>query len=944
MRFVDTLCRHQFNGAIAWTWHGTPKRMQFRQATKHAPKHQVTVFGKATGFIQKAFDKLRFLFGSYGQVIVWPIAALALGIIGWTTLLTTLEEDKRDIENASLKEAAALSRSYADHLTRVLEAVDQVILHVRYEWKLTQGRLHLDTAEARGLFSPPSVFRVAVIDRNGFIATSTFADLRDPGHRRSLTDREYFRVHRDAGNDFLYIAPPFVGPISGENRIRFSRRLSDRNGKFDGIVLVNMTAAYFTANYDSTTLGNNGLLGMVGEDGVVRVTRVGQRVCTPQSQALAALPDFGTPGGSAVLNGNEWFADKRSRYVGWQAVQGHPMIALVGLDQQEMLAPYRANYAASVRYAMTAALALAVFTLIGMAMSFRLARRKHEIEVIQATYRKATEEGNEGFYIFRPVRSRDGAIRDFEVIDCNHRGAEFFFRQRMDMIGKSLSSLYSGSSAEDLMKRLRHAMDLGFCESEIEIPSGGPVNARWIDLKIVRSGDDLALTMRDISDNKAHVDELERRSNEDSLTGLPNRQWLQSYLAKALEGNAGGRGRLALLFVDLDGFKVVNDALGHAGGDEALRIAARRLRLAIRPHDHLARWGSDEFVITVEHIADRLDAAHVADRVLHAFDESFQLAQGEHSLRASVGISVFPDDGADTGTLLHNADIAMYSVKQTGKGNYRFFDPVFYERLRIRIEKERELREALEKDQFIVYYQPRVDMASGAVSSMEALVRWRHPAKGLIGPLDFIPLAEQTGLILALGEIVVDKVCAQLASWAGQRLELVPVSVNVSPRQFGEADVAAIFSDCMKRHHVVPALIEIEVTESSMMAENGDVPAALNTLQMMGIKLCIDDFGTGYSSLSQLQRLDFDVLKIDQAFTSEIEKTEAGKVFVTAIITMAHALGMRVVAEGVENEKQFAILQSLQCDEVQGFYMSPPLPPSETQAILRKRFFSSAAA
>jgi diguanylate cyclase (GGDEF)-like protein len=903
------------------------------------------MFGNtAIRLLDTLINKLRFLRQNYAQVIFWPIAACALSIAGWTALHAKLDEDKRDIENTSLREAGALSKGYADHLARTLEAVDQIILHVRYEWELTQGHLQLENAVQRGLFSAGSVLLVSIVDRNGFIVTSTYADLRDPAHKRSLTDRAYFRAQRDAEKDFLYIDEPLLGPVSGQNRIRFTRRLPDRNGQFDGIVMVNVAAAYFTANYDNTTLGEHGLLGVVGRDGIIRATRVGQRVHMPTSQALVALPDFRSPYGSILLTGNEWFADKRSRYVGWQAIPGYPMIALVGLDQQDTLAPYWDKYTSSVRYATGATLALALFALIGMALSLRLAWRKHQIEVIQATYRKATEEGSEGFYIFRPLRMRDGAIRDFEVIDCNHRGAELFRLHCGDLIGKSMSSLYSGTGFEDLMKRLQQAMDLGFYESDIEIPNGWPVSACWVHLKIARSEDDLALTMLDISDRKAHVDELERRGNEDPVTGLPNRHWLQAYLASAVESAAAARSMLALLFVDLDGFKLVNDALGHVAGDEVLRITAKRLRLAVRPQDHLARWGSDEFVVVLENIADRRDAARVAEQVLRAFEDSFQLTQGERSLNASVGISIFPDDGTDAGTLLRNADIAMYSVKRTGKGSYRFFDPVFYERLRIRIEKELELREAIDKDQFTVYYQPRVDMSTGAVCSMEALIRWMHPTKGLIGPIEFVPLAEETGLILALGEFVVEKVCAHLASWERQHLDLVPVSVNVSARQFDETDVTAIFSSSLKRYHVDPALIEIEVTESSMMTENTEVSAVLGRLHGIGVKLCIDDFGTGYSSLSQLQRLDFDVLKIDRTFTTEIEKTEAGKVFVTAIITMAHALGMRVVAEGVENERQVAILLSLQCDEIQGFYIAPPLPPLEAHATLCRRFFSPAAA
>jgi predicted signal transduction protein with EAL and GGDEF domain len=374
-----------------------------------------------------------------------------------------------------------------------------------------------------------------------------------------------------------------------------------------------------------------------------------------------------------------------------------------------------------------------------------------------------------------------------------------------------------------------------------------------------------------------------------------------------------------------------------------LRNAARRLKEAIRPHDQVARLGGDEFVVVLENVEQKSDTAHVAERIVHAFQDGFRLSKGVRSIGASVGISVFPSDGTDADTLLHHADIAMYSVKTSGKNNYRFFDQKFYDAVRARHDKEAELRHAIENDQFVMHYQPRVDISTGTTSSMEALVRWAHPTRGLIAPNDFIPLAEETGLILRLGEMVIDKVCAQLAQWAQREQVLVPVSVNVSSRQFNEADIAKLFSASLARHNVAPGLIEIELTESSMMGDTRKVADAFSAIQKMGVKLLVDDFGTGYSSLSQLQRLDFDVLKVDRTFTAGLEKTGEGNVFFKAIITMAHALGMRVVAEGVETLEQIKILKSLNCDEIQGFYVSKPLAAFESQPVLPKWFFPSLA-
>ncbi len=759
-----------------------------------------------------------------------------------------------------------------------------------------------------------------------------------------MGDRSYFLVQKTATQDFLYIGDPVIGRISERNTILFSRRILKPDGSFDGIVLVSVSPSYFTTGYNDSTLGPTGFVGVIGDDQIIRATRTGQTVYPPNAQALTSSPLFSPRAqGSTLLDGNKWFADKRSRYVGWRAVNGIPLTAMVGLDTEAVLVPFRQREEQVLRNARWATMALVLFTLIATVLSLRLAWRKHNMKLMQRTYRMATEGGNEGFYIARPIRLVDGSIVDFEIIDCNLRGAELVRHRREELIGKTISALYARAEPDRLMGALREAMQMGAFESEIEVPSESPFATRWAHLKIMRSGDDLALTFRDISDAKAHVAELERRGNEDTLTGLPNRLWVQNYLPNAIEHAAANHSMLAILFIDLDGFKAVNDRMGHAAGDDVLRSAARRIKDAVRPHDCVVRLGGDEFVVILEALTQTADAAHVAERILHAFQDVFRLTAGIHSVGASIGISVFPEDGTDADTLLQNADIAMYSVKTSGKKNYRFYDQRFYESLRSRLEREAELRQAIERDEFVMYYQPRIDISTGMTSSMEALVRWAHPTKGLINPSEFIALAEETGVILSLGELVIDKVCAQLAFWTKTGKDPVPVSINVSSRQFNESDIAKILSATLERHKIDAGLVEIEVTESSMMGDSQEVSQALNALQIMGIKLLVDDFGTGYSSLAQLQRLDFDLLKVDQAFTARLGQTNEGRVFFLAIITMAHSLGMRVVAEGVETEAQADILKALLCDELQGFYFSRPLSPSDIEHFPLRRVLPSTA-
>ncbi|HWJ93378.1 MAG TPA: GGDEF domain-containing phosphodiesterase, partial [Telluria sp.] len=339
---------------------------------------------------------------------------------------------------------------------------------------------------------------------------------------------------------------------------------------------------------------------------------------------------------------------------------------------------------------------------------------------------------------------------------------------------------------------------------------------------------------------------------------------------------------------------------------------------------------------------DEHQVAAVAERIVAAFSAPFAIGDGIHaSVGASVGISLFPRDGSDAGALIRNADMAMYAGKNEGKGQYRFYDQSLSGSLRRRALLKQRLADAIAHDQFILHYQPRVDPHTGALLSMEALLRWNHPEDGMVAPGEFIPLAESSGLIVPLGALVIDKACAQLAAWRAAGAQAVPVSINVSPKQFERGGVARPIAEALTRHGVPAALLEVEVTESAMMGDHDAILAELAALRALGVKLHVDDFGTGYSSLAQLQRLRMDVLKVDRAFTAQLDQSREGKVFFEAIVSMAHALGMTVVAEGVETDSQLQLLKELGCNEVQGYLISRPLP---AEAFAARFLFESAYA
>ena len=880
-----------------------------------------------------SFKLGKFLKSRARVVLIWPLAALVVTAIGWGALLSDLERVKQVYKDEALADAAALARSYGQGLQRAMELLDQIALHVRYEKELAKDGLHLDAMGKQGLFPLPSLLNVTVVDRYGKPRTSTANFGRDLNFKTS----ELFLAQQAAATDALYLGRFAPGVLNDRNMMQVSRKLTDPAGNFDGVVIVSVTPDYLSVGHDRSTLGRYGFIGVVGSDGSAYVPRTGDAVRTDTALLLSSSPGFPAAGGSFELDGRTWFSDQRDRYVGWQALASYPMIAMVGLDKEEALSLYRSNRALAINTGIWVSAVLFAFAFLSMGVSLRLSWRKHRLDQAQATYRMATEGGTEGFFIGHPIRDANGNIVDVRLADCNKRAAGFLRRRREEVVGKTVSALYEGCSLASLMECVRTAVQTGAFEGEMKVSDESPLCLDWIHLKIVRSNGGVAITIRDISDTKAHVAQLERQSNEDALTKLPNRHWFQGYLPRALERAAASSSMVALLFLDLDGFKAVNDTLGHPAGDELLQKAAQRLKLAVRPHDCVVRLGGDEFVVIVEHVMHKVDIEHLARRILHAFEETFGLSQGVASLGTSVGISMFPADGTDADTLVKHADVALYWVKARGKGRYAFYDRKFSEALHASIEKEKALREALKRSEFTVFYQPRVEPASGAILGMEALVRWEHPAKGLLQPAEFLDLAEETGLIVDLGKVVIEKVCAQITQWEANGREAVPISINVSHRQFTNSDMAELLAQTLERHRVAPALIQLEVKELAAMGADQDVRQALKTIQQTGVKLLVDNFGTCDLSIATLQTMAFDLIKVDCALTSKIAPPADRKAFFAAVITMAHALGMRVVAEGVESEAQARFLQELACDEIQGFYISKLLRPAEAEALLRVR-------
>ena len=491
----------------------------------------------------------------------------------------------------------------------------------------------------------------------------------------------------------------------------------------------------------------------------------------------------------------------------------------------------------------------------------------------------------------------------------------------------------SGSmfSAELRLRRPREAWASGASEYVTVSLQGIPM--------IHRSGGEeryrgLYGVARDISERKRAEEIITFQAYHDQLTRLPNRVLFKDRLELAIAQAQRRGGALAVMFVDVDRFKLVNDSYGHAEGDALLRAIANRLSAALRRGDTLARLGGDEFTILLPDIAEPDDAELTARKLLGALDKPFALDHGEFRATVSLGIALFPRDGDSAEALTQHADIAMYQVKRSGKNGFRFFDPALNSFHRDRISLENDLRVALERNEFELYYQPQISVSQRRVVGTEALLRWNHPVSGLVGPDTFIPLAEELGLIGDISRWVLDRACAQLAEWRAAGFSDLKMSLNLSSHDFDRDDIVCAVTDCLARHAVPPSRVELEITESMMMQDTAEVAAKLRRLREAGLGIAIDDFGTGYSALAYLQRFPVTTLKIDRSFVRDLEGP-ANNPIISAITAIARGFGLALVAEGVERPEQAEMLRGLGCDVMQGFHYARPAPAAATLAWMR---------
>jgi len=739
------------------------------------------------------------------------IAAVLLAVI-WMSTFTLVKIERTAAERTAALTTRELLGTYEAQVVRALREIDQALRLVKYSYQLHGERDPLLELKNRGLLPADLLFTVSIADPNGNIIAST----RRPTIN-SVANEDYFNALKQADNDALSIGRPSSGP-TGDRKLYFSRRLNAADGKFSGIVIISVDAAYFVSGYEPSKLGSQGFLGLLGVDGAFKVRRTGDSMFSGDSVDYAAVvpeaqqDDDETP---VPISASSW--DGVRRFTGARRLFEFPLAVIVGLSQDEQLAGARSSI---VSYMKRAAIASAVLAALGVLLG------RMSWQLTQSRRREATA-------------------------------------------------------------------------------------------KI------------------AHAQRIEYLAYHDGLTTLPNRSLFSKLLSQSIARAQRHDGQLAVVFLDLDRFKQINDTLGHEAGDQLLQEIALRLKACVRESDTVARLGGDEFVVLLPELTDGYCAAGVAQKILSAVAKPFLLFGQDYRVTGSIGISTYPQDGLDEQTLTKNADIAMYQAKEEGKNTFKYYSEAFNANSIERLTLESGLRHALERGEFRLHYQAKREVDSDRIAGMEALLRWEHPELGTLAPLKFIPIAEETGLIVPIGKWVLLTACRQNVAWQRMGMPRLTMAVNLSARQFTDEHLLEDIASILRSTGMDPALLEVEIAESLLIADVRKTLEVLTRLKATGVRIAISDFGTGYSSLAALQRFPLDTIKIDCSLIHDVSGMEANENLADAVISMGRALSLTVVAQGVETRDQAEFLRLHACDQLQGFYFARPVPADQATHLLR---------
>jgi diguanylate cyclase (GGDEF)-like protein len=862
---------------------------------------------------------------------------LAIGLTIWGLRSDAIQESNKDTGNI----AAVLS----EQMTQSIQSVDKILTEVR-EQAMPKNPLAQNDFDQRirshdffellteRLRRVSQADFIALIDKSGQAAVTT---QNWPAPKIDVADRDYFQHFKYVNDTNIYISSLLRSRILNTQTMFFSKRISGANNEFLGIILIGLRLAYFESIYNSMTPLRDQSFLLLHPDGTILI-RYPKVIYHSNEKIPASSPWYKLVAeGGGHYRAPPYF-DDQAHYVSVHPIQAYPLVINVAVSERAALADW---YRRSTFIGIGTALALIclIFLLRSLSKQFnRVMKSESALAEREASLaQKTTELQRANVHIDAALHNMSQGLCMFDsnarLVICNER--------YLRMYGLSPDIVKPGCS---LLEMLEHRKQCGTLMSDpseydlkiraaarnkekmnvtIELQDGRVIEV--VNQPMADGG--WVATHEEITERKRSEEKIAHLAHHDVLTGLPNRAAFNECFAATLDRARQSNEQFALICLDLDRFKYVNDLFGHAVGDAVLCEVARRLR-DVAGDAFIARIGRDEFtpIVTGSHLLDA--TARVAELIVAALGDGIHVDARKLTAKASVGVAIYPNDASDGEKLICNADAALYRAKAESPGSYRFFEPEMDRQLRDSREIQHDLMSALEKDEFRLVFQPEA-LIDGTIIGFEALVRWDHPTRGCIPPSVFIPLAEDGGSIIPLGEWILRTACREAASWKSQAL----LAVNVSPAQFHHGDLPRLVHAVLLETGLPASRLELEITESVLVDDFGHAQAILRRLKSLGVKIAMDDFGTGYSSLSYLQSFPFDKIKIDRSFVSDLETNNNNAAIVRAVITLARSLNLPVLAEGVETEAQRLILSQEGCDQVQGYLIGRPMPMLNYETI-----------